>query len=282
MQVVRAAPVPIRSRSTTGALTADHDLVAVEAPLTVFLGRMGHPRMHTLGVMMRTPGDDDDFVCGLLAAEGVVRSGADIERIDGDGREIDVTLAPDAAQSLNEVWTDRAGLGTSACGLCGRLAVAGVDALARSAQPPDSSFAVRATLVAALPERLRLHQAVFAKTGGLHAAGLFTSDGELVDIREDVGRHNAVDKLVGASLRAGRLPARQHAMVVSGRVAYEIVQKTVMAGIPMLVAVGAPSDLAVAAARAARLTLVGFAREGRYNVYTGPERIAVSPDFNSV
>lgn len=231
--------------------------------------------------MMRTPGDDEDFVCGLLVAEGVIRSAADVERIEASEREIDVTLAPHVPLDRIEDSADRAGLGTSACGLCGRLVVAGVDALARWAQTTDPAVTVRATLVAALPERLRLHQAVFAKTGGLHAAGLFTTDGELVDIREDVGRHNAVDKLVGAALRAGRLPARQHVLVVSGRVAYEIVVKATMAGVPMLVAVGAPSDLSVAAARATRLTLVGFARDGRYNVYTGPERIKVSPEFNS-
>jgi FdhD protein len=134
---------------------------------------------------------------------------------------------------------------------------------------------VALAVISSLPDRLRRHQAVFAETGGLHAAGLFTAAGDLVDIREDIGRHNAVDKLVGAALRAGRLPARRQILVVSGRVAYEIVQKAVMAGIPLLVAVGAPSDLAVAAARAARLTLAGFARDGRYNVYAGAERIAV-------
>ena len=272
---MRAAPVPVRSRSATGAFRTDQDLVAVEAPLTVFLGRPDQPRVRTLGVMMRTPGDDEDFVCGLLVAEGLIRSARDIERINisEDTQAIDVTLAAHVAFESDEDSPARAGIGTSACGLCGRLVVAGVDALARWAQPSDSSMSVRATLVAALPERLQLHQAVFAQTGGLHAAGLFTADGELVEIREDVGRHNAVDKLVGAALRAGRLPARQQLMVVSGRIAYEIVQKAVMAGIPMLVAVGAPSDLAVAAARATGLTLVGFARDGRYNVYTGPERI---------
>ena len=272
---MRAAPVPISIRSSSGELSTDQDLVAVEAPLSVFLGRADRPRVRTLGVMMRTPGDDEDFVCGLLVAEGMIRSAADIERIDSNSeeREIDVTLAAHVTIDSDEDSPSRAGIGTSACGLCGRLVVAGVDALARWAEPADSSISVRATLIAALPERLRLHQAVFAQTGGLHAAGLFTADGDLVEIREDVGRHNAVDKLVGAALRAGRLPAREHILVVSGRTAYEIVQKAVMAGIPMLVAVGAPSDLAVAAARATRLTLVGFARDGRYNVYTGAERI---------
>jgi len=278
---MRAASVPISTRNAGGELSTDFDLVAVEAPLTVFLGRAAQPRVRTLGVMMRTPGDDEDFLCGLLVAEGLIRSAADIERIDGNTQEIDVTLAPHVTFGSDDTNHDRAGLGTSACGFCGRLAVEGVDALAKWAHTTESRVTVRATLVAALPERLRLHQTVFAKTGGLHAAGLFTTDGELVEIREDVGRHNAVDKLVGAALRAGRLPARQHVLVVSGRVAYEIVQKTVMAGIPMLVAVGAPSDLAVAAARATRLTLVGFARDSRYNVYTGPERIEVSPNFNS-
>ena len=275
---MRAAPVPVRTRSADGALGNDQDLVAVEAPLTVFLGHAGRPRVRSLGVLMRTPGDDEDLIFGLLVSEGLIGAATDVESVVVQGDSADVTLAPHI--QLTDAG-DRAMLGTSACGLCGRLAVEGVDALARWAQAGEPSVAVRATLVAALPERLSLHQAVFAKTGGLHAAGLFTTDGELVEIREDVGRHNAVDKLIGAALRAGRLPALRHVLVVSGRVAYEIVQKSVMAGIPILVAVGAPSDLAVAAARSTRLTLVGFARDGRYNVYTGPERIEVSPDFNS-
>ena len=278
---MRAATVPISTRNASGELSVDQDLVAVEAPLTVFLGRAGQPRVRTLGVMMRTPGDDEDLVAGLLVSEGVIRSILDIERVDANAHEIDVTLAPHVAIDPNDTSVDRAVLGTSACGLCGRLAVAGVDALAAWAHMSDRAVSVRAAVVASLPERLLHHQAVFAKTGGLHAAGLFTTDGDRVDSREDVGRHNAVDKLVGAALRSGRLPAARHVLVVSGRVAYEIVQKAVMAGSPMLVAVGAPSDLAVAAARATRLTLVGFVRDGRYNVYTGPERISVSQDADS-
>ena len=161
---------------------------------------------------------------------------------------------------------------TSACGLCGRLSVQSLDrARGRSAAAPQFS----AEALASLPARLRDGQTVFAETGGLHAAALFDDSGARIALAEDVGRHNAVDKVVGAALRAGRLPASGSVLVVSGRVAFEIVQKAALAGVAAIVAVGAPSNLAIDAARAAGLTLVGFARDGHFNVYAGVERVKV-------
>ena len=278
VSIKRMGRSPLRSDS-------DQDLVAVEAPVLVELHQAARSGSRSLGVLMRTPGDDRDLILGLLYTEGMIRSIDDVLAVEArsgvaatSGGEaerpadevIDVHLADDV--ELDAGATDRALLSTSACGLCGRLAVRGLDVLVGRALARDRPTLLSAT-VAGLPAALRKGQAVFEATGGLHAAGLFDATGQLLAIREDVGRHNAVDKLVGAALAAGWLPARDAVLAVSGRVAFEIVQKTVMAGVPALVAVGAPSSLAVDAARAANLTLIGFVRDGRFNVYSGIERI---------
>jgi FdhD protein len=180
---------------------------------------------------------------------------------------VDIDLADTVA--LDDV-AGRALPSTSACGLCGRLEVQTLTALAGAAIDRPQ---LDPTIVSTLPNALRAAQSVFAETGGLHAAGLFAVDGRCLAVREDVGRHNAVDKVIGWALDKGRLPARETILAVSGRVAFEIVQKAALAGIPAIVAVGAPSSLAVEAARAAHLTLIGFVRDDRFNVYTGHERI---------
>ncbi len=258
-----------------GAAETAQDLVAVEAPLTVTVRSAGGAASVPLGVTMRTPGDDRDLVLGLLYGERLIRTLDDIVSIeftkeDDEAESATVELA--AGIEVNATARGRALLGTSACGLCGRLEVERVDVLARTA-PARGDVTWPITLIASLPTRLHAGQAVFAETGGLHAAGLFAPDGTLVALREDVGRHNAVDKLVGASLEAGRLPARDMLLAVSGRVAYEIVQKAALAGVAGIVAVGAPSSLAVRAAQATGLTLAGFARDGRFNLYAGDHRV---------
>jgi FdhD protein len=273
----RAAIAPV-TRLGPGERRHDQDLVAIEAPLSVELAQANRSGVRSLGMLMRTPGDDDDLVIGLLHTEGVIRLATDVVAMKGRASESDtaastvmhVTVATHV--DLDRVSADRATVATSACGLCGRLVVQGLDMLAGRARAPDVP-AVSPSTIASLPDTLRAHQAVFAETGGLHAAGLFDTAGRLLVIREDVGRHNAVDKLVGAALRADWLPADDRVLTVSGRVAFEIVQKAVMAGIAIVVAVGAPSSLAIDAARAANVTVVGFARDGRFNVYSGIERI---------
>jgi FdhD protein len=269
----RVAIAPIR-RLGDGPARSDQDLVAIEAPLAVQLTLPDRSKGPSLGLLMRTPGDDRDLLLGLLYAEGVIRTSADVVDItmiaEGDAPETaDVILGPGANPGAAAA---RAQMATSACGLCGRLAMAGLDVLAGRARTADEP-ALSARVLASLPATLRARQAVFAETGGLHAAGVFDAAGDLLAIREDVGRHNAVDKVVGAALDAGWLPARHAILAVSGRVAFEIVQKAVMAGVAAIVAVGAPSSLAVEAARTARLTLVGFARDGRFNVYAGVDRV---------
>jgi FdhD protein len=276
----RAAIVSITRHAGQDART-DQDLVVVEAPLAIELRRAHEPAAsRSLGIVMRTPGDDEELALGLLHAEGLIRARADVLEIRRFQRPADEGLpASDEADVIQldvsdevdlESVSQRALLTTSACGLCGRLAIEAVGSGGALALDQPS---LTADLIAGLPDALRSRQRVFAETGGLHAAGLFDSSGGSLAIREDVGRHNAVDKVVGWALTAGRLPARQAVLAVSGRVAFEIVQKAVRAGIPAVVAVGAPSSLAVDAARAARLTLVGFVRDGRFNVYAGAERL---------
>jgi FdhD protein len=254
----------------------DQDLVAVESPLTVRIQPPDADAL-SLGLFMRTPGHDEDLALGALFAEGVIQSHTQV-------RGLRTTMAPPGAETGDAIVVDvtsdadisavsgRGSTATSACGLCGRLEVLTLDDSAALAAGTNTALVTAATL-SRLPERLRAAQAAFAETGGLHAAGVFTAGGDLRILREDVGRHNAVDKVAGAMLREGSLPAAGHVLVVSGRVAYEIVQKAARCGIPVILAVGAPTDLAVDAARSAGITLAGFARENRFNVYTWPDRV---------
>jgi len=273
----RATVAPVRRRSAEG-LDGDQDLVAVEAPLAVTLRRAGRTREQALGVLMRTPGEDDELLAGFLYSEGVVRRRADIVELSFVRAQ--KTSEPDTAlvtldATLTGTFTHlgRATTMTSACGLCGRLQSVAVD---EGRACPAGGPSIDEAAIASVPDRLRHGQRVFGETGGLHAAALFDIEGHRGLIREDVGRHNAVDKVIGAALGHGWLPAHGFLLAVSGRVAYEIVQKAVMAGVPAVVALGAPSSLAVEAARATALTLVGFARGPRFNVYSGWDRITAA------
>jgi FdhD protein len=252
------------------------DLLAAEEPLGIRVGGTA------LTLTMRTPGDDIELAAGFLVSEGMVRSPADIAEIklcdgascghtdhDGMGNIADVTVAPGVTI---QPGARRNFLTTSACGLCGKASIHDICLLPPAGLPADRTQFLPSVL-AALPARLRGAQRVFASTGGLHAAGLFTADGELIAIREDVGRHNAVDKIVGWALLAGRLPLTGSALLVSGRASFELVQKAILAGIPLLAAVSAPSSLAVDLAGEAGLTLVGFLRGPTMNVYTGTHRV---------
>jgi FdhD protein len=254
--------------------TTRPDTVAAEEPLEIRLD--GKP----LAVTMRTPGHDFDLVHGFLATEGVITGPDDVlglrycDSVDAEGRNtynvVDVDLAPGV--EVPDTGLERNFYTTSSCGVCGK---ASIDAI-RTRTPFDvAGDRVRVPLEAllALPDRLRAAQEVFDKTGGLHAAGLFTAAGELVALREDVGRHNAVDKVIGDGVRDGRLPLTGHVLMVSGRASFELTQKAAMAGIPVLAAVSAPSSLAVELAREVGITLVGFLRGDGCNVYTHPERL---------
>jgi FdhD protein len=245
------------------------DMVAGEEPLEIRLG--GEP----LAVTMRTPvpGQDAELALGFVLGEGIVAADQ-VARISecradgGDGGVADVLLRPGAQPASG--W-QRDFHVTSSCGICGKQSI---DAVRASAAPVPDGPQVSSTTLAAMPDALRGRQRVFDRTGGLHAAALFTSGGELVAVREDVGRHNAVDKLVGRAAMDRRLPLHDHALMVSGRVSFEIVQKALAAGFPIVAAVSAPSSLAVRLAREANMTLVGFLREEGFNVYAAAERIA--------
>jgi FdhD protein len=262
-----------------GVASARPDFLAAEEPLEIRVA--GRP----LTVTMRTPGNDFDLARGFLVSEGVVAADSDISGIrycagaTADGvntyNVLDVLLAdgvplPDASLERN-FYT------TSSCGLCGKASLEAVRTISRWRVDRDP-LRLNAATIATLPDKLRAAQRVFDSTGGLHAAALFDAAGDLWCVREDVGRHNAVDKVVGWALDQGRLPLSGTTLMVSGRASFELVQKAVMAGIPALAAVSAPSSLAVDLAREMGLTLIGFLRGSSMNIYSGAERIpAVEP-----
>ncbi|WP_174533963.1 formate dehydrogenase accessory sulfurtransferase FdhD [Micromonospora chalcea] len=254
------------------------DTLAAEEPLEIRVGAAGPGRRRPLAVTMRTPGDDLDLAIGFLLTEGLIRSAEDVHTAQlCAGAETPNTYnVVDVALNLGvpEPVTDpsRNFYTTSSCGVCGKASIESVRTRSRFVVQ-DDPLVVTAELLAALPDRLRAAQRAFDRTGGLHAAGLFTADGEMVVLREDVGRHNAVDKVIGWAAREGRLPLAGHVLLVSGRASFELTQKAWMAGVPLLAAVSAPSTLAVELAEEAGMTLVGFLRGPTMNVYTGAARI---------
>jgi FdhD protein len=260
-----------RVRYAGGQGQPEQDSVAIEEPLEIQLG--GAP----LAVVMRTPGHDPELALGFLVTERVVASPAQIESVrhcravpDPDASEnvIRVVLAPGVAVDLDALRRNL--YASSSCGICGKATIE--NALA-SAPPLADESRFDTGFFPPLPGRLQAAQPAFAVTGGLHAAGLFAPDGRLLVVREDVGRHNAVDKVIGWALREGRLPLTGHVLLVSGRISYELVQKALVARIPVLAAVSAPSSLAVDLAERARLTLVGFLRGASFNVYGERSRV---------
>jgi FdhD protein len=246
------------------------DHVAAEAPLEVRL--QGQP----FSVIMRTPGADEDLAAGFLFSEGVVAEAGEIQRIEigKSPNEIDVSLAPGRAAVVPDLLSQRRQVVmNSSCGMCGRRTL---ESLAVNRAPLAISWTVSADVIRSLPAALGACQRAFAETGGLHAAGLFDRRGRLELSAEDVGRHNAVDKVIGRMLLGGRLPLEQSLLFVSGRTSFEIVQKAFLAGIPLVGAVSAPSSLAIELARTAGVTLLGFVRDGRFNSYAHHERVRVS------
>lgn len=253
------------------------DTLAAEEPMEIRVGG------RALTVTMRTPGSDFDLAVGFLVSEGVIHGPDDVLGIrycagaTADGGNtynvVDVALAPGVA--LPDVSLERNFYTTSSCGLCGKASLDAVRTTQHWSVAEDDAQ-IDSEVLFTLPDRLRAAQRVFDSTGGLHAAGLFTTDGEMLCLREDVGRHNAVDKVIGHALQEGLLPARGAVLMVSGRASFELVQKAVMAGIPVLAAVSAPSSLAVDLAAETGLTLVGFLRGRSANVYTGAERLRVA------
>ena len=264
-------------RVVDGVVTRRVEQLATEEPLEIRVGD------RSVAVTMRTPGADFELAVGFLHAEGVVRAAAEVSAVrycvdralteEQRFNVVTVDLADEHSLDLDRL--SRHVLTSSACGVCGSQSI---EALAeRGLQPVPPGEPWPAEVVGALPDVLRRGQRVFDRTGGLHAAGLVDRSGALLAVREDVGRHNAVDKLVGWALLEDRLPLSEAALVVSGRASYELVQKAAAAGIPLLAAVSAPSSLAVAVAERYGLGLAGFVREGRLTIYSGAERVALPP-----
>jgi FdhD protein len=250
----------VRARRLPGGETTE-ELLAVEEPLEIRIG--GEP----VAVTMRTPGHDEELALGFCLTEGLQPVAARVpDDLAANTVEVDA-VAFDSDRVRRNFYT------SSSCGVCGKGAI---EAVQVAAPRVESGLEVSESVVSALPERLREAQRAFAATGGLHATGLFTPDGELVCVREDVGRHNALDKVVGWVFRDGALPLSNSILCVSGRLSFELVQKASVAGCPVLVAVGAPSSLAVELANDRGITLCGFVREGRLTVYTEPWRIVSS------
>jgi FdhD protein len=247
-----------------GAVRPVQDALVAEEPLEVRIGDA------PLTVTMRTPGHDLELAAGLLFTEGLVRTWEQIEKIAAIDKNI-VQVLLRAGSDLHREIPQRNFLSNSSCGICGKTSIEQVRS--RNLARLNGDFRVSAELLCELPERLREAQKIFGYTGSLHAAGIFSPEGELLVTREDVGRHNAVDKVVGWALMNGRLPLSNSIMLVSGRGGFEIVQKAIVAGIPILACVSAPSSLAVRLAREMGMTLVGFLRGKRFVVYSTPERV---------
>ncbi|MEO3974606.1 formate dehydrogenase accessory sulfurtransferase FdhD [Streptomyces sp. CAU 1734] len=267
-------------RIRDGVVSARPDTLVAEEPLEIRLN--GEP----LAVTMRTPGDDFALAAGFLVSEGVLAAADEVRSIvycagaTADGvntyNVVDVKLAPGVP--LPDISLKRHVYTTSSCGLCGKASLDAVRTTARLPIADIPRLRIEPALLSELPDRLRAAQRVFDRTGGLHAAALFSEEGDLLDVREDVGRHNAVDKLIGRALQEGSLPLSRVILLVSGRASFELAQKAVMAGVPVLAAVSAPSSLAVDLAAGSGLTLVGFLRGANMNVYAGEERVALHPE----
>jgi FdhD protein len=275
-------------RSGAGVEEDTVDQLAVEEPLEIRVGftENGKPVHRAISITMRTPGNDGELAAGFLFTEGMISSPEEIRQIRHCGLAIGRgkgTLDRAAALNSNTIRVDLADnveldlerlkrhfYTSSSCGVCGKSSI---EALRVNARPIDSDLVVNSNVIRSLPDLLREHQDLFETTGGLHASALFDANGVLDIVREDVGRHNALDKVIGAKFLAGEVPLADRVLLVSGRASFELVQKALVAGIPILTAVGAPSSLAVELAREFGMTLVGFVRDGRFNVYCGGQRV---------
>ena len=258
------------------------DSVAVEEPLEIQLcaPSAGDSAAKSISITMRTPGNDEELSVGFLFTEGIVSSAAEVASVrhcgdadpdTGFRNVIRVELEPHVRVDLSRL--ERHFYTTSSCGVCGKTSLTALRVAGQKPMTDVTTVFDRDGLIAA-PGKLRVQQEVFSMTGGLHAAAAFSPDGEITLVREDVGRHNAVDKVIGALLLSNRLPAREQGLLVSGRASFELMQKALVAGFPLLAAVGAPSSLAVSLAKEFDMTLVGFLRRGNFNIYSRPERLA--------
>lgn len=272
--------VPVK-RAGDSEYTDDSDWLVIEEPLEIRLTetRNNIRQTHNISVTMRTPGADFDLATGFLLTEGIIRGSSDIQSIDyaidqdsntSSENIVIVELVPELDFDIGKL--QRNFYATSSCGICGKASLQALSSESYYEVNGEHLLIDHSTLTA-LPEKLASYQTTFARTGGLHAAAAFNTIGELLHVREDVGRHNAVDKLIGAMCHSDDLPLSNLGILTSGRTSFEILQKARMAGCPMVAAVGAPSSLAAELAWEFDMTLIGFLRDGRFNIYAGPDRI---------
>lgn len=278
MQQGATAQVTIKKVNAENISGAD-DILAAEEPLEIRLiyTTEGKRAVKSISVTMRTPGNDAELATGFLYTEGIITSAEQVTNIAhlpaSDDNIILVTLAEGV--SLNRNKLERNFYTTSSCGVCGKSSIDAVRTVCQYDAKAEDNLSVSKTLIYTLPELLRKNQEVFENTGGLHASALFDIAGNLLLVHEDVGRHNALDKLIGTALKQNQLPLNQHILLLSGRTSFELIQKAAMAGIKIIAAVGAPSTLAVQLAEESGMTLLGFLRGERFNIYTGAQRIAI-------
>lgn len=272
-----------------GSLQSGNDILAVEEPLEIRLtyGSPDLPVTQNLAVTMRTPGSDEDLARGFIFTEGIITHGTDIDRIEhvftgcSENKQNIIRVILNDGVIPNLLHAERNFYTTSSCGVCGKTSIQAIRSVSSFSFEAMNCEPLHADLINSLPGKLAEEQKLFAATGGLHAAALFNNEGNLIFLREDVGRHNALDKLIGASLHAKMLPLTTSILLLSGRASFELVQKAAMAAIPVIAAVGAPSSLAVALAKEFGITLIGFLRETRFNIYSGEERIKIPVHENS-
>ena len=273
-EIVRRNATPVRVVAVRDGVRSERaDTLATEEPMEIRAQGPGQEAVQ-VAVTMRTPGGDFELAAGFLFTEGLigpndVRRVAYCDDVDDEAQRYNV-ITVSLERPFEEDRLHRNFFATSSCGVCGKAALEEIEV---RCAPVPLGFTVPAEVLVSLPDRLRAAQKVFDRTGGLHAAGLATADGGLLGVREDVGRHNAVDKVIGEQLLAGALPLSERVLQVSGRASFEIVQKAAVAGVPVVSAVSAPSSLAVEAGERLGVTVVGFVRDGRCNVYTHPERV---------
>ena len=277
------APVVIQKISGHN-LTEVPDLLAVEEPLEIRLGfgPLNDRQQRAVSVTMRTPGHDEELAMGFLFSESIIQRPSDISSCrhcvqdsQKEGNVLRVELHPDVVVDWERLARNT--FTSSSCGLCGKATIDAVMALTPG-PITDDSFAIEPAMLHALPGRVQQTQKAFTHTGGIHAAALFDATGKLLLVREDIGRHNALDKLIGAAFWQNWLPLSRYGIFLSGRIGVELVQKSWRAGVPLLTAVGAPSSLAVQMAKEARMTLAGFVRDNRFNLYSQPERVVLSQE----
>jgi FdhD protein len=258
----------VMTRVTGESSKADDDVLAIEEPLEIRAAWEvdGEVREKNISVTMRTPGDDIDLATGFLFTEGLIRSAADIDSVRHWGSPNVVRVALREGVRIDAAKLDRHFYTTSSCGVCGKTSI---EALRVISAPLPATPAIDRDVIRRLPAALEREQTAFRATGGLHGAAVCDRNGSLLRVREDIGRHNAVDKVIGSMFREGKTPLTDGILMVSSRASFELVQKAIMAGIPVLASVGAPSSLAVDLARELHLTLLGFVRDGRFNIYAG-------------